>query len=63
MTKILNEISSYFVVNGSSTILWEVKMIGYLHIHLVYDKLQLVLAISFSPFVLPEQIDSTRKKK
>lgn len=38
-------------------------MIGYLHIHLVYDKLQLVLAISFSPFVLPEQIDSTRKKK
>ncbi len=38
-------------------------MIGYLHIHSVCNKLQLVLAISFSSFVLPEQIDYTRKKK
>ena len=38
-------------------------MIGYLRIHLVCDKLQLVLDISFSSFVLPEQVDSTRKKK
>ena len=38
-------------------------MIGYLHVHLVCAKLQLVLANSFSSFVLPEQIDSIRKKK
>ncbi len=38
-------------------------MIGYLHIHLVCDKQQLILSNSFSSFVLPEQIDSTRKKK
>ena len=38
-------------------------MIGYLRIHLVCDKLQLVLDISFSSFVLPVQVDSTRKKK